>query len=191
MEPILSHGLCLRPLQDSDAEALVVAARESLATVGRWMPWCHSEYMADEARQWIAVCTQALAEKTAFDFGVFSADGTELLGGGGLNQFNKLHNFCNLGDWVRESKQRQGIATRVVQALADFGFSVLGLTRIEIVVAEGNEPSHGVARKADAQFECLARNRLVGRDGPVAASVYSLVPPSLSLAKSESAARGP
>lgn len=94
MEPILSHGLCLRPLQDSDAEALVVAARESVATVGRWMPWCHREYTAEEARQWIAVCEQALAEMSAFNLGVFSADGTELLGGGGLNQFSKLHNFC-------------------------------------------------------------------------------------------------
>lgn len=179
MEPILSHGLCLRPLQDGDAESLVVAARESVATVGRWMPWCHSEYTAEEARQWIAVCEQTLAEKSAFNLGVFLADGTELLGGGGLNQFNKLHNFCNLGYWVRESQQRQGIATRIVQALADYGFSVLGVTRIEIVVAEGNEPSNAVARKAGAQLECMARNRLVGRDGPVAASVYSLVPPSV------------
>lgn len=154
MDPILSHGLCLRPLRDSDVESLLVAARESVATVGRWMPWCHSEYMAEEARQWIAVCEQALAEKSAFNLGVFSADGTELLGGGGLNQFNTLHNFCNLGYWVRESKQRQGIATRVVQALADFGFSVMGLTRIEIVVAEGNEPSSAFARKVGAQFEC-------------------------------------
>ena len=175
MEQILSHELCLRPLQGSDSESLVVAARESVATVGRWIPWCHSEYTLQEAQQWIAVCVQTLAEKSAFNFGVFSAEGTELLGGGGLNQFNKLHNFCNLGYWVRESKQRQGIATRVVQALADFGFSVLGLTRIEIVVAEGNEPSNGVARKVGAQFECLARNRLVDRDGPVAAAVYSLV----------------
>jgi RimJ/RimL family protein N-acetyltransferase len=141
------------------------------------MPWCHGEYTAEEARQWIAVCEQALAEKSAFNLGVFSANGTELLGGSGLNQFNTLHNFCNLGYWVRESKQRPGIATRVVQALADYGFSVLGLTRIEIVVAEGNEPSNGVARKVGAQFECLARNRLVGRDGPVAVFVYSLVPP--------------
>lgn len=176
MEPILFHGLCLRPLRDSDVESLVVAARESVATVGRWMPWCHREYTAEEARQWIAVCEQTLAEKSAFNLGVFSAEGMELLGGGGLNQFNQQHNFCNLGYWVRESKQRQGIATRVVQALADFGFSVLGITLIEIVVAEGNEPSHAVARKVGAQFECLARNRLVGRDGPVTASVYSLVP---------------
>src|SRR5262245_43272518 len=152
MEPILSHGLCLRPFQDSDAEAFAEAARESVATVGRWMTWCHSEYTAEEARQWFAVCTQALAEKSAFDFGVFSADGTELLGGAGLNQFNKLRNFCNLGYWVRESQQRQGIATRAVRALANFGFSVLGLTRIEIVVADGNEPSNAVARKAGAQF---------------------------------------
>lgn len=111
------------------------------------MPWCHREYTAEEIRRWIAVCEQALAEKSAFNFGVFSAEGMELPDGGGLNQLNKLHNFCNLGDWVRETKQQPGIATRVMPASDDFGFSVLGVTRIEIVAADGNELRNGVAKK--------------------------------------------
>jgi RimJ/RimL family protein N-acetyltransferase len=176
MQPLIADGLCLRPFGESDAETFAQAARESIGTMTRWMPWCHGSYTADEARQWFAAASQALADRSAFEVGIFCAQSAELLGGIGLNQFNRLHNFCNLGFWVRESRQRQGIATRAARILAEFGFRELGVTRIEIVVAEGNAASNGVAKKVGAQFECVARNRLVLHDKPIAASVYSLIP---------------
>lgn len=166
----------LRPFERADAEAFAVAARESHATVGRWMPWCHAGYTTDEARNWFEMCAQGLASRTGFEFGLFTEDGKELLGSAGLNHFNLDHNFCNLGYWVRQSRRRQGIALHAARALVDFGFYTLGLTRIEIVVAVGNEPSDALARKLGAVFECVARNRLMIGYTPVAASVYSLVP---------------
>lgn len=168
--------LTLRPLLPTDADALSAAALESLATVGRWMPWCTADYSPTRAAEWIAHCTQARTDGSAYEFGIFSADGSELFGLAGLNQFNRLHNFCNLGYWVRESRQHQGIAPTTVRRLAEFGFRELGQTRIEIVIAEGNTGSEAVARKVGAHFEGVARNRLQLADGPVAASVYSLIP---------------
>jgi ribosomal-protein-serine acetyltransferase len=98
------------------------------------------------------------------------------LGGAGLNKINREHNFANLGYWVRQSRQRRGVASGATRLLAGFGFATLGLTRIEIVAVSDNLPSQRVAEKAGAQFECLARNRLVIRGVPLAAKVYSLVP---------------
>lgn len=168
--------LTLRPLLPADADALSTAALESLATVGRWMPWCTPDYTPARALEWIDHCTQARADQSAYEFGIFDADGNELFGLAGLNQFNRLHNFCNLGYWVRESRQRQGVAVAAVRRLAEFGFQELGQTRIEIVVAAGNTGSEAVARKVGAHFEGMARNRLQLADGPVAAAVYSLIP---------------
>jgi ribosomal-protein-serine acetyltransferase len=47
---------------------------------------------------------------------------------------------------------------------------------IEIVAASENEPSRRVAGKAHAQFERVARNRLVIDGVPLAAAVCSSVP---------------
>lgn len=168
--------LTLRPLGLEDADAFAAAARESVASVGRWMPWCHAAYSGAEAAEWISLCRQARAEKSAYEFGIFSADDTEFLGAAGLNQFNRLHNFCNLGYWVRESRQGHGIAPTALRRLAEFGFCELGLSRIEVVIAKGNAPSQAVARKAGAEREGTARNRLVLAGVPVAATVYSLIP---------------
>jgi ribosomal-protein-serine acetyltransferase len=176
VEPLYHRDICLRPFEERDVAPFVAAVRESVATVGRWMPWCHEAYSIAEAREWFAACAGGLAEESAFEFGVFAQDGGAFLGGAGLNQFNRLHNFANLGYWVRESRQRGGIATRAVEALVAFGFRDLSLSRIEIVVAQGNDASERVARKAGATFEGVARNRLVVHGSPVAASVYSFVP---------------
>lgn len=111
----------------------------------------------------------------AYEFAMFDS-ANEYVGGAGINQFNHLHNLASLGYWVRQSRQRCGLATAAVRILAKFGFETLGLTRIEIVAASENGPSRRVAEKAGAQFECLARNRLVILGAPLVAAVHSLVP---------------
>ena len=111
-------------------------------------------------------------------------DGNDFIGGAGLNLIVRRNFYCNLGYWVRQSQQRKGIASAsasaCVAALSEFGLRELGLLRIEIVVADDNEPSTAVARKAGAELECVAGNRLLFRGQPVAASVFSLVPPANS-----------
>ena len=110
MYTLSATGLCLRPFGVRDAAAFAAAARESAESVGRWMPWCHAHYSEQEARDWFGVCQQHLADETAFEFGIFAEQGGELLGGAGLNTLNRQHNLCNLGYWVRQSRQRQRVA---------------------------------------------------------------------------------
>lgn len=176
MEPLLVADLCLRPFHTSDVPAFVEAVRESHLTASRWMNWCHGDYSRDEAEAWFALADKNLRERLAYELGIFTLDGKTLLGGVGLNQFNREHNFCNLGYWVRKSRQGQGVATRAARALAEFGFRELKLARIEIVVVQGNAPSQRVALKVGATFECVARNRLVVAGHSYAAAVYSLIP---------------
>ncbi|WP_313705902.1 GNAT family N-acetyltransferase [Massilia sp.] len=162
----------LRPYQPSDAFDIGAAVRESTQTVGRWMSWAKADFNEYDAACWVAHCMQARAAGTAHEFGIFASNG-EFVGGCGLNQFSSLNNLCNLGYWVRQSRQGHGAATAATLALRDLGLGRLGLSRIEIVVAEGNVASIAVARKAGATHECLARNRLQLHGKPTAAHVFS------------------
>ena len=151
------------------------AATESVDTVGRWMPWCHAGYTEAESVAWIEK-TQAMWQSgEAYEFAMLDP-ANQYVGGAGINQFRRLHNLANLGYWVRQSRQGCGLATAAARILARFGFETLGLTRIEIVAASENGPTRRVAEKAGAQFECLARNRLVIHGVPLTAAVHSLVP---------------
>jgi RimJ/RimL family protein N-acetyltransferase len=166
----------LRPFTAADAPAFAEAVRESMSTVGQWMNWAHAGYTEAEALSWFAWCDAAREAGSAHEFGIFLDDGRSLVGGAGLNQFNTVNAFCNLGYWVRASRQKQGAASAAADALTRYAFATLQQSRVEIVVADGNLPSLGVARKAGAVHECVARNRLQLRGAAVDAHVLSLVP---------------
>ena len=179
LPPTLELGdgrLCLRPWQDDDAERLCEAARASVASVGRWLPWCHADYQRDEAVVWIARCRDGWHAGEHVALPIFDAAGTELLGAVGLNQFNRAQRSANLGYWVRQSCQRQGIAASACRLAAGFGFAQLGLARIEIVVLPDNHASRRTAEKLGAQFEAIARHRLWVHGQPRDAAVYALIP---------------
>jgi len=57
-----------------------------------------------------------------------------LLGGCGLTNPNRRHQFANLYYWVRNSAARQGVAPAAVRLAARFAFAELRLQRVEIVV---------------------------------------------------------
>ena len=171
-------GLRLRPYRSTDASALLPAVRESIEPVGRWLPWCHAGYDAGDADAWIRHCAKSWRSGDEFAFAVFDAGSDDFLGGAGLNQRNRTHNFMNLGYWVRASRQKQGIASRAARLVAAFGFESLGLTRIEILAEAENRASRRVAESIGARLETIARNRLVAPGRVLDAALYSLVAPS-------------
>ncbi len=172
---LIAGNFFLRPYTDADAAQMSQAVRESTATVGRWMTWAKADFSEYDAICWFAQCTTARASGAAHEFGIFTLDG-QFIGGCGLNQISTANKLCNLGYWVRQAAQRQGAASAATLSLRNFAFQSLALARVEIVVAEGNESSLGVARKAGAAYECLAKNRLQIHGQAVTAHVFSFTP---------------
>jgi RimJ/RimL family protein N-acetyltransferase len=174
-DELFGKGLRLRPWQLQDAEPLFDAAQSSLSTVGRWLPWCHASYALEDARAWIACCEHGWSHAEHFAFAVFDDGSGELLGAVGLNQRNLKHRSANLGYWVRQSRQGEGIAARAASLVARFGFERLGLIRIEIVTLPDNGASRRTAEKIGAKLETLARHRLWVQEQPMDAVVYALI----------------
>jgi ribosomal-protein-serine acetyltransferase len=183
--PLLeSTNYYLRPLTKIDAASLVASVQESTSTVGKWMSWVTPDYSIEHANNFIEACITGFANKTSFEFGIFSFADNQFVGIAGLNQLNTVSIFCNLGYWVRESAQRRGAASAAIALLREYGFKQIGLTRIEILVAVGNEPSLATARKSGAHMECIARNRLLLKGTPRDAYLLSFIPNDFSTASS-------
>ncbi|MEZ6955644.1 MULTISPECIES: GNAT family N-acetyltransferase [unclassified Aeromonas] len=173
---LANANLVIRPFEAGDADEFVRAAHESIETVGRWMSWCTPSFNREQALAWFATCDQDRAAGRAFDIGLFCAATGQLLGGAGINQLAAHHRYGNIGYWVRQSRQGQGIARQADALLHDFGFEQLGLFRLEIVMGIGNTASEAVAIAAGATFECRARNRIFFNGQPFDAYIYSLTP---------------
>lgn len=164
----------LRAYEREDAEPLWEAARESVAEVFPWLPWCHAGYSMREAVAWVDSRRQLAALGHEYSFAIVGEDG-RLLGGCGINQINRIHRFANLGYWVRTSATRRGAATEAVRQVAQFAFDNTDLVRLEIVCAVGNDASQRVAERSGAVREGVLRHRLLLRGQPVDAVMYSLV----------------
>jgi ribosomal-protein-serine acetyltransferase len=171
--------LSLRPWHEDHAPLLHQAVQESVAKVGRWLPWCHAGYDLDEARKWVALCQEHWHDGEQYDFAVFDAQ-DRLLGGIGLNKLDERDLCANLGYWLRDSATGQGHAALAGRAIAGFAFEVLALRRIEIVAAVGNLASQRCAERIGARREGIARQRLFLHGQSEDAVVYGLIPGDLA-----------
>ena len=165
----------IRPYTTGDEKALFEAARESIADVHPWLPWCHPGYTWDEAASWIALQRSNWQTGSEFQFAVTSSEG-RFIGGCGINFINPEHNFANLGYWIRSSETGAGRAVEAVRLLKDWVFSKTELVRLELVVATANTRSARVAEKAGARLEGTLRNRLKVHGKVHDAYMFSFVP---------------
>ena len=166
----------LRPYRSDDIKSLYQAVRESIKELSVWLPFAHKGYSIKESRDWVKKRPKEWKKGTNYDFAIFDARDGLYLGGCGLNGINKMDKHANLGYWVRTDRTGQGVAPAATLLLARWGFEVLKLNRIEILVAIENQRSLRVAEKAGAKREGVLRNRITIRDKVHDAVMHSLIP---------------
>lgn len=173
-----TERLLIRRYETSDEEVLYQAARESIAQVFEFLPWCHPDYQKRDATNWLETIAPNWKDGSAYNFGIFCKGGDEFHGGCGVNQIDG-HPIANLGYWIKTPSAGKGIATEATIGLARFCTEKMGLQRIEIVMSIQNRASKAVAEASGAQFEGRARNRLLLHGKRHDALIYSITPADL------------
>jgi ribosomal-protein-serine acetyltransferase len=176
---LTDEDLLLRPFRLDDAPDLNCAVRESLKELKPWMTWATDVYDERMAREYITIARARWEEHTFYAFVALRGD--QLLGACTLSSIHPIYHFCNLGYWVRTSCHGQGIAGRAAKLAARFAFEYLGLIRVEIVIAVGNQASLRVAEKIGAHDEGILLNRMVVGKSIYDAHMYSLLPSDFGL----------
>jgi RimJ/RimL family protein N-acetyltransferase len=176
---LIDEEIRLRPFRLDDAIPLYCAVRESLNELNPWMSWATDGYSERTAREYITIARARWEEHTFYAFAVLR--GKELVGVCTLSSIHSIYRFCNLGYWVRTSCHGQGIAGRAARLVARFAFEHLGLIRVEIVIAVGNQASIRVAEKMGAHREGNLLNRIVVGQSIYDAHMYSIVPSDFGL----------
>ena len=180
MDVELTDGVIrMRPCRMEDAEVIYAAVRESIREVSRWAPWCSEAYALSDAVNWLAELPGEWSRGRAYHFAVFDAGDDAFLGGCSLSDIDPVHNYANLGYWIRSSRAGGGTATAAVRLIARFGLEEAGLSRLEIVAAVGNRASQRVAEKAGAMQEGVQRNQHLVHGRLHDCIMYSLVPADL------------
>ena len=136
--------LLLEPLGAQHAPDLWEATVRSMEELKPFMSWADSAsfettlaFASGSAMQWDA--------GAGMMFSIVIDD--DAVGTIGFAQHAPLAGHAELGYWLRSDLCRRGLTTEAASAVVEYGFSVLGLHRIELRAAPSNVGSVRVAEK--------------------------------------------
>jgi RimJ/RimL family protein N-acetyltransferase len=160
--PVITVGdLRLVPVIDADAADLVEGVRGDEA-VARYSTSLSRIKDVPTALAWMT----SRRREGHIDWAIRDGDG-RLVGRTALHDVDLRWGHGEVGYTVFAAFRRQGVATRVTNALATYGFDELGLTRIELQHAVGNDASCAVAWRCGFALEGELRSALLRASGGV------------------------
>ena len=150
-QPILNtQRLLLRPLQLSDALTVQSLAGDyRIAEMTESIPHPYEDGMAEG---WIETLKPGWENRAQATYGVCQRENGELIGCCGLI-ITRKHRRASLGYWIGVEHWGNGYCTEAADELVKFGFSELGLHRIEALHLSKNPASGAVMRKIGMTHE--------------------------------------
>lgn len=143
-------------LEERDAEALFALVDSNRAHLRRWLSFVDGSRSVEDVRAFIRGSLDRLARNDGLNAGIWA--GSELAGVIGLHYVNRANRRSSFGYWIGESYQGRGLVTRASEALLDYCFEDLGLNRMEVACATGNERSRHVIERLGFRHEGIARD---------------------------------
>lgn len=148
----------LRRMYRSDADDMYEYSRQPLVTQYlTWDPHPDRRYTA----KYLSYLSGRYDEGTFYDWGVVLRDERKLIGTCGFTRFSEENNSAECGYVLNPAYWGQGIAAEALTEVMRFGFTTLGLHRIECRYMIGNERSRRVMEKVGMSYEGTFRDALL------------------------------
>ena len=137
------------------ADELFALVERNRGQLRQWLPWLDFNRSVADSLSFIQNAISLAKTKKGAVYEI-RRHGT-LIGVIGYNSIDSLHGVCEIGYWLDESHQRQGIVTRCTTELVRFAFEHLGMNKVAISVAVDNTASRAVPEKLGFTVEGRSR----------------------------------
>jgi len=175
---LTTERLTIRPLGDSDLDAIVVAGGDPLTQ--QWLP-LPRPYLIEHARGFVHEIAPAAQASGRGLIRAIECAG-RLAGAIDFKATDWNNGETEIGYWTHPEFRGRGIMVEAVTAMAHYALTEAGLQRVVVRVAPGNRASARVAEKAGFTREGVARNAGYTHDGRVDLVIYSLIRSDLAQA---------
>ncbi|WP_329904117.1 GNAT family protein [Porphyromonas pogonae] len=146
----------LKQLEQSDAKDMFYLIDSQREYLGKWLPFVEYTKEVSDTESFVNSVISAPKDRFEYVFTIRKKD--EVIGLIGFKDTDKQNKKTEIGYWLSQSQQKQGIMTRSVKILCEFAFSDLDLNRIQIKCAVGNRPSINIPQKLGFTFEGVERD---------------------------------
>jgi RimJ/RimL family protein N-acetyltransferase len=170
--PIATARLVLEPVEAAHADGLWQATETSLAELRRWLVWAE-DASADTTAAFTHEAVRDWDEGIAYQFAMVEED--EVVGAIGIDVLRPIHRLGDLGYWIRTDRAGRGLTSEAGRAIVEFGFSVLGLHRLELRAGVDNVASQRVASKLGFRQEGRLREGCRSGTAPYDCVLFGLL----------------
>lgn len=141
----IDDSLELRALDHAHADSWYAALDANRDYLGPWIRTPARARSLEDAHAYMERCVNARLNETGHFFGIWQNEA--LIGEVLLFAIRREDRQGEVGYWLAEANQGQGIITRACRAILDFGFTDLGLHRLELRCGSENLRSQAVATR--------------------------------------------
>lgn len=145
----------LKQLEQSDARAVFNVINKQRDYLGKWLPFVAFTKEISDTEKFVESVVNS--NEDSFEYVFVIRKNKEFVGLIGFKDTDKLNRKTEIGYWLSEEYQKQGIVTKSVDKLCDFAFNTLGINRIQIKCALENIPSKKVPQRLAFKFEGIER----------------------------------
>jgi ribosomal-protein-serine acetyltransferase len=151
----VDENISLEFLEEIHAESLFNVVYSNRDYLREWLPWVDNMQTVANFSQYISDSKRRVADKTDFGFAIIIEK--NIIGRIGIHHISRQNKIGEIGYWLAEGLQRKGIVIKCCAALINYGFTYLGLNRIEIKCGVGNHRSRAIAEKLKFKEEGILR----------------------------------
>lgn len=173
MKIIVNSQIYLRLLLPTDDIQLHNLINQNREYLKNWLSWLDLVVSIDDTQTFIETATYKHNNNEGSTFAIFYQQ--QLVGLVGFNQFDFANKFASVGYWLADKHTGAGIMTKALQHLLDYGFTDLGLHKIELRCAEKNTKSRAVALRLNFTYEAILRDCEWLYDCFIHHAVYSII----------------
>lgn len=145
----------LKQIDLSDSRDIFKTIDSQREYLGKWLPFVEFTKEISNTEKFVDSIVNAPEDKFEYVFTIRKKN--EFIGIIGFKDTDKLNRKTEIGYWLSEKFQKQGIVTKSVEKLCDFAFNKQKINRVQIKCAVENKPSKNIPRRLGFKFEGIER----------------------------------
>ncbi len=151
----IDQGLELQLLNGGHADELYELTDKNRDYLRLWLPWLDSNKYLQNTIDYIDNCQKLYTQNLSIQLCISYK--CKIAGVVGFQRIDWLNRSTSIGYWLGEFYQGNGLITKSCRNLINYGFSSLGLNRIEIRCAVENVKSQAIPNRLGFKREGTIR----------------------------------
>ncbi|MFV0390091.1 MAG: GNAT family N-acetyltransferase [Pyrinomonadaceae bacterium] len=155
------------------AKELHQLVKSNLKYLAKWMSWATENIAVRDLEEFLRREMEVRERRTGINFCVFNNQ--TMIGNIGAKEIDSTNRSAEIGYWIAEDAQGNGIATNACKAIINLLFTEYELNRIVIKCGTENYKSQAIPERLGFTNEGISRQVLWLNDRFIGLSVYSLL----------------